>query len=254
MAFAKVVGLPKTPRALFEAGRQIPIAVGYAAALILSNIVMALLSGATQTSIANAASTNITHLAVDPFFVLPASAFVDTSNSWLWLPLSLMLIGGLERRFGSRRTLLIVFGAHVMATLISEGLLLAQIASHVAPKSAINVQDVGPSYVILAAMAGCLAVGSRSLRIVALVSGVLIVPGLLVELPQLDMSSVGHFSALIFGAGFTLGCTRFAGWARLTRREAGKVAASAGSLAAEVAAPMVSAVAGVTPASSRISS
>jgi hypothetical protein len=230
--------------------RVIPLAVTYAALLLLSNIVMALLPAATQASIANAASTNITHLATDPFFVLPVSALVDTGNSWLWMPLSVILIGGLERRFGSRRTFLVLLSAHAVATLISEGVLFIQVASHVAPKSAINIVDVGPSYVILAALAGCLAVGSRSLRITAFIAGALIVPNLLVDLPQLDMASIGHLFALLLGAGFTLSCTRVAGWARTTRREAVKVATTAGTIAVEVATPVISAV---NPQPSRMS-
>jgi hypothetical protein len=234
-----VLGLRKSRSELFVALRRIPVAVGYAAALMLSNIVMSLLSVGAQNSVASATSTNIAHLATDPFFVLPASAFVDTDTGWLWMPLSLILIGGLERRFGSRRSFLIVFGAHVVATLISESVLLTQIAYHAAPHSQIHILDVGPSYVILAAMAGCLAVGSRSLRITAFITGALIVPQLLVHLPQLDMSSVGHFSALVLGAGFTLGASKFAGWARTTRREAVHLASTASTLAADAAAPVI---------------
>jgi hypothetical protein len=239
VAFTTALGLPKSRTEFFGAIRRIPVAVGYALALMFSNIVMSLLSAGAQSSVANATSTNIAHLATDPFFVLPSSAFIDTDTGWLWMPLSLILIGGLERRFGSRRTFLIVFGAHVVATLISESVLLMQVVYHVMPHSQINIIDVGPSYVILAAMAGCLAVGSRSLRIVAFITGALIVPQLLVDLPELDMSSVGHFCALVFGAGFTLGATRFAGWARSTRREAVHLASTASSLAADAAAPVI---------------
>jgi hypothetical protein len=234
-----LLGLPKTRSEFFTAIRRIPVAAGYAVSLLLCNILMAVVSPAAQTSIANAASTNIAHLATEPLFVLPTSAFIDTDTSWLWFPLSIILIGGLERRFGSRRAFLIVFGAHVVATLISEGVLLAQVAWHIAPRSSISILDVGPSYVILAALAGCLAVGSRSLRIVAFITGALIVPGLLVRLPELDMSSVGHLFSLLCGAGFTLGATRFAGWASWTRREAAHLASSAGSMAADAAAPVI---------------
>jgi hypothetical protein len=242
--------LPRTPRELLTQARVIPLAVGYAVMLMLSNIVMTLLPMTAQNAIANAASTNITHLALDPFFVLPASAFVDTSNSWLWMPLSVILVGGLERRFGSRRTFLVLLSAHALATLVSEGVLFMQVAWHVAPKSAINIVDVGPSYVILAAMAGCLAVGSRSLRITAFIAGALIVPNLLVDLPELDMAAIGHLFALLLGAAFTLSCTRVAGWARITRREAAKVATTAGTIAVEVATPVISAV---TPQPSQMS-
>jgi hypothetical protein len=242
---------PKSRRELYVAIRRIPVAATFAAALFFSNLIMVLLPHSTQLSIANAASTNITHLAVDPFFVLPASAFVDTTGGWFWIPLSIILLGGLERRLGSRRSFLIVFGAHVMATLISEATLLVQVTYHLQPKSAINVLDVGPSYVMLAAMAGCLAIGSRNLRIFAGLVAVLLVPGLLLDLPQLDMSSVGHFFSLVFGVGLTLGYARVALWAKAARREAALVAAHAAERAVEVAAPAVQAAKAVAPTKSR---
>ena len=96
--------------------------------------------------------------------MLPASAFVDQGNGFLWLPLTLILVGGLERKLGAGRTLLITFGAHLLATLISEGVLLAQIAGHAAPRSDVDIVDVGPSYVILAAIAACLVLGTWKWR------------------------------------------------------------------------------------------
>ncbi len=252
VAFALTRGTKlKTRREVYAAARRIPVAASFAAALLVSNLVMALIPHSAQLAIGNATSTNIAHLAVDPFFVLPASAFVDVTGGWFWIPLSLILIGGLERRLGSRRSFLIVFGAHVFATLISEATLLTQIAYDLQPKSAINVLDVGPSYVMLAATAGCLAIGSRNLRIFAGITAVLLVPGLLLELPSLEMSSVGHFFSLVLGAGFTLGYARFACWARAARREATLVAAHAAERAVEVAGPAVQAAKAVAPSKSR---
>jgi hypothetical protein len=187
--------------------RSAPLAAFYALSLVAIEAVMALLPHHQQLALARAASTNITHLAIDPLFVLPASAFVDQGDGFLWLPLTLILIGGLERKLGAGRTLLIVFGAHVLATLISEGMLLAQIASHAAPRSDVDILDVGPSYVILAAIAACLVLGSWKLRLAALVSGAIVIPGLLVGLDSFDMSAMGHLSSLILGALFALACT-----------------------------------------------
>jgi hypothetical protein len=184
-----------------------PLAACFALGLVLIEFVMLMLPNADQTSIARAASTNITHLAIDPLFVLPASAFVDLGNTWLWVPLTLILLGGLERKLGPRRALLIAFGGHAIATLISEGMLLTQIAWHAAPRSDVDILDVGPSYVILATMAACLILGSWKLRLGAVLSGAIVIPGLLVGINSFDMSAVGHLSSLILGTLFALAYT-----------------------------------------------
>ncbi len=184
-----------------------PLAACFALGLVLTEIVMLLLPNGAETSVAHAASTNITHLAIDPFFVLPASAFVDLGNTWLWVPLTLILLGGLERKLGPGRAFMIAFGAHVIATVISEGMLLMQIAWHAQPRSDVNILDVGPSYVILAAMAACLVLGSWKLRIAAVVSGAIVIPGLLVGITGLDMSALGHLSSLVLGTAFGVAFT-----------------------------------------------
>jgi hypothetical protein len=184
-----------------------PLAACFALGLVVTEFVMLTLPSADQTSLARAASTNITHLAIDPFFVLPASAFVDLGNTWLWVPLTLILLGGLERKLGPSRALLIAFGVHVLATLISEGMLLLQIAWRAQPRSDVNILDVGPSYVILAVMAACFVLGSWKLRIAAVVSGAIVIPGLVAGLNSFDMSAVGHLSSLVLGTVFALGFT-----------------------------------------------
>jgi len=194
--------------------RQRPLALGYAVAISFSNVIMAMMPDHDQLALAQAASTNITHLAADPLLVLPASAFVDVGTGWLWVPLSLILLGGLEHRLGWRRALAIVFGAHVVASLLSEGMLMAQIAWHAAPHSMVDTPDVGPSYVLLAALTGCLAIGSWQLRVAAVLAGVLVIPSSLEGLTRLDVSAVGHSLAMCVGVGLTLA------YAALARREA----------------------------------
>ncbi|HEX4430931.1 MAG TPA: rhomboid-like protein [Frankiaceae bacterium] len=184
-----------------------PLAACFALGLVLVEFVMWLLPNSDETALARAASTNITHLAIDPLFVLPASAFVDLGNTWLWVPLTLILLGGLERMLGRGRALMIVFGAHVIATVISEGMLLLQIAWHAQPRSQVNILDVGPSYVILAAMAACLVLGSWKLRLAAVLSGAIVIPGLLSGITGLDMSALGHLSSLVLGTLFALAFT-----------------------------------------------
>ncbi len=163
------------------------------------------LPNGTDDAISQAASTNIAHLATRPVFVLVTSAFIDPGNVWLWVPLTLIIIGGLERRIGTKRTLGIAFGAHVIASLLSEGLLLIEIFQHTAPASDVHILDVGPSYVMLAAVVGCLMVGRKWLRVAAFLAGAILIPGMLVGLDGLDVSAVGHLMALFFGGVITLG-------------------------------------------------
>lgn len=199
---------------LVHALRQRPLSLGYALAISLSNVIMAIIPDHAQLAIVGAASTNITHLSSDPLFVLPASAFIDVDNGWLWVPLTLTLLGGLETRLGWRRVLVTVFAAHVAASLISEGLLLARMAWHVVPQSAASMLDVGPSYVLLAAVTGALLIGSWRLRVAAVLFGALIIPSSLEGISRLDMSAVGHVCAMAIGGLLTLA------YGAVTRREA----------------------------------
>jgi hypothetical protein len=216
--------------------REIPLTAGYAAILLAVDVVMALLPLSDKLAVAHTTSTNITHLAVDPLIVLPASAFVDVGNGWAWVPLSLLLLGGLERAIGARRALLVAFGAHVIATLLSEGLLLLQIAWHTRPSTELNVLDVGPSYVLLAALTGCLVVGGWRLRGAAVLAGVIVVPGLLSGLPSLEMSAVGHLLSLALGASFAAGIASSRRWQRFAGVRESPAHATAGVTASPATA------------------
>jgi hypothetical protein len=195
-------------RQLYATLRPLPFARVYAGAFLLVNLILLVAPGRVRAGVELATSTNVAHLAVDPLFVLPASAMIDQGQLWLWIPLILGLVGGLESHIGTRRTLVAVFGAHVVASVLSEGILLARVAAHLEPTSMLHVVDVGPSYMILAALAGCLVVGGLRLRLAALGVGALILPGLLHGVTALDMSAVGHLSALLLGSIFTVWLTR----------------------------------------------
>jgi hypothetical protein len=215
VAFPSPSRLPSTLRGLRATLREMPLAVSVAVVLAIGNVIMALLPAGDQLALARAASTNIAHLAIDPVVVLPASAFVDFGNGFLWVPLTLILLGGLERKFGAGRALAVTFGAHVVATLLSEGILLLQIASRLAPRSAINILDVGPSYAILAALSACLVVGGWRLRVAAVVSAMIVIPGVVMDSNGMDVSAVGHLTSLILGALLAVAFRKAGGKARL---------------------------------------
>lgn len=182
--------------------RRMPATVSFLLALLLTDVGLALLSERNRLAIGHATSTNVTHLVVDPLLVLPASAIVDLGADWKWLLLALVLLGGLERRLGTRGVVVVCLSAHVIATLLSEGLVFFRVAWHALPSSQFDDLDVGPSYVVLAGAAGCLVVGGWRLRAIAALAGTLIVPGLLAGLSHLAMPAVGHVASVAFGAVF----------------------------------------------------
>ncbi|MFD3696683.1 rhomboid-like protein [Streptomyces sp. NPDC058646] len=102
-------------------------------------------------------SSNIHELVDHPVRALVSSAF------WIENPASLALYALLfeifhapvERWLGTLRWLVIVTTAHVVATLVSQKVLLMAIEDHRAPRSMTHVVDIGVSYG-LAAAAGVL--------------------------------------------------------------------------------------------------
>ncbi|MEU9162936.1 rhomboid-like protein [Streptomyces sp. NPDC048424] len=99
-------------------------------------------------------SSNIHQLVQHPVRALLSSAF------WIENPASLALYAVLfelfyapvERWLGTQRWLLIVASAHIIATLVSQRVLLMAIEDHRAPRSMTHVVDIGVSYGLAAAV------------------------------------------------------------------------------------------------------
>ncbi|MFE6834331.1 MULTISPECIES: rhomboid-like protein [unclassified Streptomyces] len=99
-------------------------------------------------------SSNIHQLVQHPVRALLSSAF------WIENPASLALYAVLfelfyapvERWLGTQRWLLIVASAHIIATLVSQRILLMAIEDHRAPRSMTHVVDIGVSYGLAAAV------------------------------------------------------------------------------------------------------
>ncbi|MFB7463792.1 rhomboid-like protein [Streptomyces sp. NPDC056224] len=99
-------------------------------------------------------SSNIHQLVKHPIRALLSSAF------WIENPASLALYALLfelfhapvERWLGTMRWLLIVATAHIVATLVSQKVLLMAIQDHRAPRSMTHVVDIGVSYGLAASI------------------------------------------------------------------------------------------------------
>ena len=131
-----------------------PGTVLWLAALVVTGVLSGELDERSLGDRLLAASTNLENLSHRPVRVLVDSALWD-SHSVVWLLLVLGAVSWtVERWLGTPRWVAVLFGAHVIGTLVSQGVVAVQIAFGLAPSSAAVVLDYGVSY----AMAGALGV------------------------------------------------------------------------------------------------
>jgi hypothetical protein len=199
--------------------RRFPLPVVFIVALCAVSSVYAYGLGLSdQRSFVASTATNLINLRSDPLGTLIASAFVSETAPWIWVGFAVVGLFPLVHRFGNLRALLLVAAAHVIGTLLSEGLLALRIASGAAPASLRALDDVGPSYVIAAALIATIVYGaepavrtngghwlfdriaSRWWRLGAAIGLALIAPSLFEGLGGLDVAAVGHSVALVSGA------------------------------------------------------
>ncbi|QEU97522.1 rhomboid-like protein [Streptomyces kanamyceticus] len=125
------------------------------AALFLTTVAMHGMSPEFEDEFLRQRSTNIHELTRNPVRVLISSAFWIDGSSWLpYAVLYSVFHASAERWLGTWRWLAVAALSHVLATLISEGVLALAIRHGAAPQSAVNTLDVGVSY----ALAGVVAV------------------------------------------------------------------------------------------------
>jgi hypothetical protein len=178
------------------------VAWGYLAAFIVAEVIYALLPGQAQASLLAWASTNAHNLAVDPVGCMVVSAFVTAGALVAWPPLIALSLFGANSVLGNWRLAVTCAAGHVIGTLVSEGILWYRILHGTMPSSDRLIIDVGPSYVVVTAIAVGLIWGtwlSRCAAAAALV--ILVVVGQIFSgLSQLSVSAVGHATALFVGA------------------------------------------------------
>ena len=177
-----------------------------------AEIVYALLPGHDQAAVLAWASTNVHNLAHDPVGCMVASAFFATSAFTAWPLLIVLSMTGANAVLGNWRLAVTCIAGHIIGTLVSEGILWYQIAHGTRPAADRFITDVGPSYIVVAAIAAGLLWGSWAGRLAAAVSfGVLVFVGQIFSgLSHLNVSAVGHVTAIL--TGFLLGS--FLAWQR----------------------------------------
>jgi hypothetical protein len=174
----------------------------------------AVLPGPDRSAVAGWASTSVANLEHHPVGSLVLSAFITGGSAWVWPLLIVLGMFGANRAVGNRCTALICLAGHVIGTLVSEGIVAYRVDAGLLPVSARHLLDVGPSYVVVSAIAAGLALGSWPARLAAALDlAVLAFAGrIFAGLTSLDVAAVGHTTAIAVAAGCVLVI-----WARRAR-------------------------------------
>ena len=166
------------------------------------DIALGILSPAGRSAVQQWASTDVVNLRHDPLGCLIASAFVPSEDSFAWPFLIAMAMFGANRALGNWRTVAVCGAGHVLGTLVSEGIIDYRIAHGLLPESDSRIIDVGPSYVVVAAIVAAVLYGSWPARIVAGIDLLLliVVGGIFSGLSTLQVAAVGHTTSIVVAA------------------------------------------------------
>jgi hypothetical protein len=174
----------------------------YLGGFIVAEVVYALLSPHDQAAYLTWASTSVHNLHRDPVGSLAASAFVTQESALAWPVLIALAMFGANGVLGNWRTVVVCAAGQVIGTLVSEGIVGYRVDRGLLPASDRYLIDVGPSYVVVSAIMVALLYGSWLARAAAALDLALLVfvGDIFAGLSHLDVSAVGHVTAMTVGA------------------------------------------------------
>lgn len=181
------------------AARRLDVTACYLAALSLTTVFFNSLGAAEQRRLLLSSSTNLHHLGLDPVRVLVASILWESPAAFVAVVLpTALLLGVIEWRIGSWRSLLVLATGHIGATLLAAiGIAAGIRAGTLAPAVGHSV-DVGTSYATFALLSyGAVLVDDRRVR--ALLVAAIAVSLVVVIAVDRDFTSFGHLFAAAIG-------------------------------------------------------
>jgi hypothetical protein len=203
------------------------VAWAYLAGFVIAELIYAALPSRDQVAVLRWASTNVVNLRHDPVGSLAASAFIPAAFAASWPLLIALALFGANRALGNWRTAVVCGAGHVLGSLVSEGIVDYRVTHGALPASATRILDVGPSYVVVAAIVVAVLYGSWPARAAAALDFVLLVVAgnMFGGLARLDVAAVGHVTSIMVAvaAGSLLAWQRHRG-----RRPAGDGGQEAG--------------------------
>jgi hypothetical protein len=174
----------------------------YLIAVCVGNLTYALLSPADRAALVRWSSTSVYNLRHDPVGCLIASAFFTTGYLLAWPALVALAMFGANHALGNWRTLVTCASGHVIGSLVSEGIVGYRVIHASLPPADRYLTDIGMSYVVVSAIAAALLFGSWIARAAAARDLLLLIfaGNIFGGLSQLEVSAVGHLTALVTGA------------------------------------------------------
>jgi hypothetical protein len=197
------------------------VAWAYLAGVTVCGVAYLLLPRADQAAVLRWTSTNVHNLHHDPVGCLITSAFFPSGSVGAWPLLIALALFGACHVLGNWRTVVVCGAGHVIGTLVSEGIVAYRVDHGALPPADRYIIDVGPSYVVVAAIAVAVLYGGWLARAAALIDLAILafVGDIFSGLGQLQVAAVGHTTAIATGAI----AGSLAVWQRRTRqRRAGK--------------------------------
>jgi hypothetical protein len=182
--------------------RRYAVAWVYLACVVAVGLCYAVLSSQDQAALERWASTSVANLEHDPLLCLVVSAFLPAESLAAWPALIALGLFGANHVLGNRRTVMVCAAAQVAGTLLSEGIVAYRVHTGALPAADRYLVDIGPSYVVAAAIAVALLCGPWLARGAALADlAVLVFAGhIFAGLSRLQVAAVGHTTALAVGA------------------------------------------------------
>ena len=193
---------PRPPRRGHGIVTRYAFAWGYLICFVLIDLVFVSLTPHGQTALTAWASTNVANLSREPIGPLVLSAFIAPGYLVVWPVLIALATFGANRAVGNVRAVLICVAGHVIGSLVSEGIVAARVAAGQLPAADRYLTDVGPSYVVVAAIVIAVIRGRWLARSLALLDFAILVFGghIFSGLSHLDVSAVGHLTAMLTAA------------------------------------------------------
>jgi len=182
--------------------RRYGFACAYLACYLATEVVYVLLNPSAQAALTAWASTNVANLEHEPAGPLVLSAFIGPGYFLVWPVLIALALFGANRAFGNARTALICVAGQVIGTVVSEGIVAYRVQAGQLPAADRYLTDVGPSYVVVSAIVIAVVCGTWLARAAAALDFAVLVFGghIFSGLSQLDVSAVGHLTAMVTAA------------------------------------------------------
>jgi len=201
LALAPTRPAARAARWLWSTVRAVPGTLVWLAAIAVTSGLAERMSNAHLDQVLVSQSTNLANLAGRPLEVMVGSALWDDHGAWWFLVVFGVFHARVERWLGTARWLAVVFGAHVIGTLVSQGFVALAIRYGSLPATMAATDDYGVSYTLagaIALLAYRLAPVARAWY-VALVLAIYTGPFWAQPLDAMTFTDIGHLTAVLVG-------------------------------------------------------